>query len=346
MRKRITYKQAGVDIEAGHKAVKEINQAVKSTFRPEVFRTANGFAGLFNLTLQKYHQPILVSATDGVGTKIKIAQILEKHDTIGQDLVAMVVDDIIVYGAEPLFFLDYIATGKVVPQKIALIVEGIAAACREVGCALLGGETAEHPGVMAEEDYDLAGFAVGVVEKDKLIEGKAIKKGDVALGLASSGLHSNGYSLVRRIFNQKEFTEYSPSLGRMLGEELLEPTRIYAPSLLKLFKAFDTLPSSGIKGLAHVTGGGLVENLPRILPPNVDLIIRKSWFIPPIFLLIQERGQVSEKEMFRTFNMGIGMVLIVSPEKEDEVTALLSSSGEVIFNLGKVVSGKGRVLFE
>jgi len=341
--KKFTYKQAGVDIEAGAKAVELMKKEVKSTFRPEVLTGVGDFGGFFCFNKDRYEEPVLVSGTDGVGTKLKIAQMMDRHDTVGIDLVAMCVDDIVVSGAEPLFFLDYIATGKLIPEKIAQIVSGIALGCKTAGCALLGGETAEHPGVMAPDDYDLAGFCVGVVDKNKIIDGFDIKEGDIILGLASSGLHSNGYSLVRKIFLNEEASLLDkdfPELDCALGEELLKPTKIYAPSILKVTKLFD------VKGIAHITGGGITENVPRILPEDCDAKIDlSSWDVPPIFKLIQKEAKIDDGEMLKTFNMGIGMAVIVSPEEADSVEELLNKEGERVFRIGEVAPGKKEVTY-
>ncbi|HDP69316.1 MAG TPA: phosphoribosylformylglycinamidine cyclo-ligase [Actinobacteria bacterium] len=341
--KKLSYKQAGVDIEAGAEAVRLMKKAVKSTFRPEALAEIGGFGGLFRFNKDKYKEPVLVSGTDGVGTKLKIAQMMNKHDTVGIDLVAMCVDDIVVSGAEPLFFLDYIAIGKIIPEKIAQIVSGIAFGCKEAGCALLGGETAEHPGVMAPDDYDLAGFCVGVVDKSEIIDGSSIKEGDIILGLASSGLHSNGYSLVRKIFLEEG--KYSldkdlSELGCSLGAELLKPTKIYAPSVLRAIEKHD------VKGIAHITGGGITENLPRILPDGCDAKIDlSSWSVTPVFKLIQREAGIDGEEMFKTFNMGVGMVVITSPEEAPSLKKFLSKEGERVLNMGEVVSGKGEVVY-
>lgn len=343
MTRRLTYKQAGVDIEAGNQAVKLIGDLVDRTKRPEVLSKIGGFGGLFAIDAKKYKEPILVSAADGVGTKLKIAQVLGIHNTVGIDLVAMVVNDLVVTGAEPLFFLDYLAMGRIEPKKVAAIVEGISVGCRQAGCALLGGETAEHPGVMPEEDYDLAGFAVGVVEQKKLIDGSAIKAGDIVLGLASSGLHANGFSLVRKVFgvdDAEKLNQAITKLGVTLGEELLCPTRIYVKPIL-------LLQTEGLaKGIAHVTGGGLTENIPRMLNSSVDAVIDiGSWEAPPIFDLVQQRGQIEDSEMRRTFNMGVGMVVVVSEEKVDRTRRLLDEAGEKVFVCGHIEPGEGRVLY-
>ncbi len=341
--KKFTYKQAGVDIEAGAKAVELMKEEVKSTFRPEVLTGVGDFGGFFCFNKDRYEEPVLVSGTDGVGTKLKIAQMMDRHDTVGIDLVAMCVDDIVVSGAEPLFFLDYIATGKLIPEKIAQIVSGIALGCKTAGCALLGGETAEHPGVITPDDYDLAGFCVGVVDKNKIIDGLDIKEGDIILGLASSGLHSNGYSLVRKIFLNEKASQLDkdfPELDCTLGEEFLKPTKIYAPSILKATKLFD------VKGIAHITGGGITENVPRILPEDCNAKIDlSSWDVPPIFKLIQKEAKIDDGEMLKTFNMGIGMAVIVSPEEADLVEESLNKEGERVFRIGEVTPGEKEMTY-
>lgn len=331
-----TYKDAGVDIQAGNEAVERIKPAVASTFRPGVMGGLGGFGGLFSLDLKKYPDPVLVSGTDGVGTKLRLAFDLDKHDTIGQDAVAMCVNDILVQGAEPLFFLDYLAVGKLTPSKVASIVEGVAEGCRQAGCALLGGETAEMPGFYDEEEYDIAGFAVGAVNRDKIIDGSGIREGDILLGLESSGLHSNGFSLVRKVFEANSLAQEFPELGQSLGEALLIPTRIYVKSIL------DLLAKVSIQGMVHVTGGGLTENIPRVLPQGLGVEIDStSWKIPEIFRLIQQNGQVEEAEMFRTFNMGIGFILIVHPEDEERTRKILSSQQEKHIRIGRVIGGQG-----
>jgi phosphoribosylformylglycinamidine cyclo-ligase len=332
----ITYKDAGVDIDAGDLFVQKIKPYVKSTFRPEVMTHIGGFGGLF--ALKKYRNPVLVSGTDGVGTKLKIAFLTRKHDTVGIDLVAMCVNDIIVQGAEPLFFLDYFATGKLKPQEHADIVKGIAAGCKQSGCALIGGETAEMPSFYGEDEYDLAGFAVGVVEKKKIIDGSRIKPGYALIGLASSGLHSNGYSLVRKVLLEASgytVQDVLPELGKPLGEVLLTPTRIYAKTILTLLKEFD------IEGMAHITGGGITENTPRMLPKSTAALIRKgTWNIPPIFSLIQQKARIDDDEMYRDFNMGIGMVLAVPAKHADAVMKKTKKLGERAYLIGEIVKGK------
>lgn len=302
-----------------------------------------GFGGLFALNSGKYDHPVLVSSTDGVGTKLKIAQVMRRHNTIGIDLVAMVVNDLITAGAEPLFFLDYLAIGQVIPKKVAAIVAGIAAGCRQAGCALLGGETAEHPGVMSKDDYDLAGFGVGVADKSRLLDGHDIKSGDVVIGLAASGLHANGFSLVRKVFDVSDVNKLEQrvsKLGMTLGEELLKPTRIYVEPILKLHKL------GLLKGAAHITGGGIGENLARALPAGFDAIINSSaWEAPPIFDLIQQRAELDDEEMSRTFNLGIGMMIIVAADKVEATYEALESAGETAYRLGEVTVGKGEVQF-
>ena len=330
-----TYKDAGVDIDAGNTFVKLIKPLVKATSRPEVIADIGGFGGLFSLNTNKYKNPVLVSGTDGVGTKLKLAFMADKHDTVGIDLVAMCVNDIVVQGAEPLFFLDYLATGKLEPEKAALIVKGIAEGCTMAGCALIGGETAEMPGFYADGEYDLAGFTVGVVERDKIIDGSTITVGNKLIGLASSGIHSNGYSLARKvIFDTLGLTIDSPlpGLGKSVAEELLTPTRIYVKSILNLRRDFR------INGVAHITGGGLLENIPRVLPNGCKAVIRKnSWEVPSIFTLLQEAGNIDETELFRTFNCGIGMVLAVPESESEEVLIRLSGLNERACVIGEVV---------
>ena len=326
-----TYTAAGVDIDAAAKAKELISKHARSTLRPEVLGGLGFFGGLFEF--EGYKQPVLVSSVDGVGTKLKIATTLNKHNTVGIDIVNHCVNDIFTCGAEPLFFLDYIATGKLVPEQVGAIAEGLAEACREVGCALIGGETAEMPGLYAGEDYDLAGFIVGVVEKEKIIQGKTIAAGDAIIGLPSSGLHTNGYSLVRKIFGiaPSALSTHYPQLGRTLGEALLEPHRCYYRQLKPLL--------SIIKGMAHITGGGFTGNVPRVLPQGLTAKFdNQAWTVPPIFHLIQQRGNVDRNEMYRVFNMGIGMVVICSPENVDRFTGQLPEAkiiGEVVKQVGE-----------
>ncbi|HZD59635.1 MAG TPA: phosphoribosylformylglycinamidine cyclo-ligase [Anaerolineae bacterium] len=341
-KKGLTYKDTGVDIDAGAEVVELIKKSVHSTSRPGVLTDIGGFGGLFALNKEGYKEPVLVSGTDGVGTKLKIAHALDVHNTVGIDLVAMCVNDILVQGAEPLFFLDYFATGALEPRKAADVIEGIAEGCRQAGCALLGGETAEMPGFYGTGEYDLAGFAVGIVDREDIITGHDIKEGDVILGLASSGLHSNGYSLVRKLVANAGLsldTTYLDGSSR-LGEELLRPTRIYVKSILALIKAYH------VKGLAHITGGGLTHNVPRILPASVDAAIKLgSWPVPPIFEFIKREGGVSQEEMRQTFNMGIGMVVVLDAGLADEAAELLSKAGEKVYVIGEVVKGRGETKY-
>ena len=337
----LTYSDAGVDIEAGKKAVQAIKEDVASTFRPEVLSELGGFGALFAPRLEGYEEPVLVSAVDGVGTKLKVAQMLGRHDSIGIDLVAMCVDDIVTCGAEPLFFLDYLAMGKVEPEKVKQIVSGISRGCRRSGCALVGGETAEHPGIMEEDEYDLAGFAVGIVDKGRLIDGSRIVAGDVILGLMSSGLHSNGYSLARKVFF--ELNDFDPAdrlrgLGGTLGEELMTPTEIYAPGILQLMKKVE------VKAVVHVTGGGLVENVPRVLPPGVDANIdTTSWHIPNIFKIIADMGGIDEVEMFKAFNMGIGMAVVVDVGDFRQAIGALNLANYRVNRIGDISAGTGGI---
>lgn len=341
MEKKLTYRDAGVDIDAGNLSVKLIKDRVKATYRPEVLGDLGGFGGLFAMST-KYKEPVLVSGTDGVGTKLRLAFILDKHDTIGQDAVAMCVNDILVQGAEPLFFLDYLAVGKLEPEQVADVVKGVASACKESGCALIGGETAEMAGFYAEGEYDIAGFAVGAVEKSKIITSEKVKAGDVILGLPSSGVHSNGYSLVRKIvFDVKGFKgdEYIDELGKTIGEELLTPTRLYPKSCLPLIEKFD------IHGMVHVTGGGYYENIPRALPEDMGAEIdATSWPVPPIFNLLKEWGNVDWHEMYRTFNMGIGMIIIASADEAEKIKADLQARNEAVYEIGKVTQGSHEVI--
>ncbi len=332
------YREAGVDIAKGNEAVQRMKKYVRTTFRPEVLTDLGGFGALFQLG--KYKEPVLVSGTDGVGTKLKIAFALDKHDTVGIDLVAMSVNDIVVQGAEPLFFLDYIATGKIEPAKIEKIVAGIATGCKMANCALIGGETAEMPDMYREDEYDLAGFAVGAVEKGQLITGERIEANDVVIGLPSSGLHSNGFSLVRKIIAKHELAlaDFIPSLEKTLGEELITPTKIYVKTILSLLNDFT------IKGMAHITGGGFLENIPRILPEGLMVKIELgSWPMLPIFSLLQSLGNLTLVDLYTTFNMGIGMVLIVNKEEVESIIAKVNSLGEAAYLIGKVVRGEKKV---
>ena len=332
------YKTAGVDIEAGYRSVELMKQYVKGTMRPEVLGGIGGFSGAFSLEkIKGMEKPVLLSGTDGVGTKIQLAFLLDKHDTVGIDCVAMCVNDVVCAGAEPLFFLDYIACGKNYPEKIAAIVKGVAEGCRQSGAALVGGETAEHPGLMPEDEYDLAGFAVGVAEEKDLITGADVKPGDVLVGIASSGVHSNGFSLIRKVFNvnKETLSVYYDELGATLGETLLTPTKIYVKALQEVRKAGVT-----IKGCSHITGGGFYENIPRMLPDGVGAKVEKGSFeIPPIFALMQRTGSLEEKMMYNTYNMGLGMVLAVSPADADRTVAALAKAGEKAWTVGEVVAG-------
>ena len=333
------YKSAGVDIEAGYASVELIKQYVGATMREEVLGGLGGFSGAFSLSkIKEMEDPVLLSGTDGVGTKIKLAFLLDRHDTVGIDCVAMCVNDVACAGGEPLFFLDYIACGKNVPEKIAQIVKGVAEGCRQAGCALVGGETAEHPGLMPEEEYDLAGFAVGVVERKGLIDGSTIRPGDQLIGIASSGVHSNGFSLVRKVFSvdATNLKRYRSELGATLGDVLLTPTRIYV-------KALRAVREQGvvIKGCSHITGGGFYENIPRMLPENITARIEKnSYEIPAIFPLIQKEGEIEEQMMYNTFNMGIGMVLAVAKEDTDKTIAALQAAGEKAYLIGECIQGE------
>lgn len=338
------YKKAGVDIAAGNEAVERMKKHVKRTFRPEVMADLGGFGGLFGLNKDKYEEPVLVSGTDGVGTKLKLAFAMDKHDTIGIDAVAMCVNDIIVSGAEPLFFLDYLACGKVVPEKIEAIVAGISEGCVQSGCALIGGETAEMPGMYTEEEYDIAGFTVGIVDRKKMIDGSTIAPGDAVLGFASSGIHSNGFSLVRKLLLEQAGYSLQDELaelgGAKLGNVLLEPTKIYVKSALKLIEQVN------VKGMAHITGGGFIENIPRVLPEGVNVDVEYgTWPILPIFELMQQKGNISNRDMFTTFNMGIGLVVIVPAEQADEALRLANELGEQAYRIGTVTEGDRIVTF-
>jgi len=332
------YKEAGVDVEAGYEAVRRIREHVKKTFRPGALTDMGGFGGLFALDPKAFDEPVLVSGTDGVGTKLKIAFIMDKHDTIGIDCVAMCVNDIICSGAEPLFFLDYLALGKNDPEKVDLIVKGVADGCVMADCSLIGGETAEMPGFYPVDEYDIAGFAVGIVERSKIIDGSRIKPGDVLIGLPSSGLHSNGFSLVRKILtpDREKLGTYIQALRTTLGEELLRPTRIYVKTVLDLVNRYT------VNGIANITGGGFIENIPRMLPAGLKArIFRGSWPILPIFELLKDTGNLTEKDMYNTFNMGIGMVLAVDPDNTDKILDYLDGNGENAFVIGEVSEGEG-----
>ncbi len=337
------YKSAGVDVEAGYESVRLIKDDVKRTSIEGVLGGIGGFGGLFEIS-KDYKNPVLVSGTDGVGTKLKVAFLMDKHDTIGQDCVAMCVNDVACSGAKPIFFLDYLAVGKNVPEKIAEIVKGVADGCVKAGCALVGGETAEMPGFYPINEYDLAGFSVGIVEKDKITDGKNAKPGDVLVGIGSSGIHSNGYSLVRKLFKLNEdgaeerLKEYSAELGTTVGEALLTPTKIYVKPLLKL------IDEVGINTVSHITGGGFIENVPRMLPDGVKAVIEKgTWDILPIFNMLQKLGNVSEHDMYNTFNMGIGMIVAVDADRADAAVKCLESAGEKAYIIGKLEQGEKTV---
>lgn len=333
------YKNAGVDIEAGYESVELMKKYVKETMRPEVLGGLGGFSGAFSMEAVKgMEEPVLLSGTDGCGTKVKLAFLLDKHDTIGIDCVAMCVNDVACAGGEPLFFLDYIACGKNYPEKIATIVSGVAEGCKQSGCALIGGETAEHPGLMPEDEYDLAGFTVGVVDKKDIITGENLKAGDVLIGMASTGVHSNGFSLVRKIFKMDKETlnTYHEELGKTLGEALLAPTRIYV-------KALKNVKDAGVrvKACSHITGGGFYENIPRMLPDGVRAVVKKdSYEVPPIFKMLQTDGEIEEHMMYNTFNMGIGLVLAVAPEDVDTTMEAIKAAGETPYVIGSVEAGE------
>lgn len=333
------YKTAGVDIEAGYQSVELMKKYVKETMRSEVLGGLGGFSGAFSLEkIKEMEKPVLLSGTDGVGTKIKLAFLMDKHDTVGIDCVAMCINDVVCAGGEPLFFLDYIACGKNYPEKIATIVKGVAEGCKQAGAALIGGETAEHPGLMPEEEYDLAGFAVGVVDEKNLITGAEIKPGDTLIGIASSGVHSNGFSLVRKVFEmtKESLDTYYDELGTTLGEALIVPTKIYVKALQSVKKAGVT-----IKGCSHITGGGFYENIPRMLPDGIAAEIQKdSYPVLPIFKLLQKTGNLEEKMMYNTYNMGLGMVLAVDPADADKTVAAIEAAGEKAYVVGRTVSGE------
>lgn len=333
------YKKAGVDIEAGYKSVELMKKYVKETMRPEVLGGLGGFSGAFSLSkIKNMEDPVLLSGTDGCGTKVKLAMIMDKHDTIGIDAVAMCVNDVACAGGEPLFFLDYIACGKNYPEKIATIVKGVAEGCKQSDAALIGGETAEHPGLMPEDDYDLAGFTVGVVDRKDLITGDNIKPGDVLVGIASSGVHSNGFSLVRKVFEmtKESLDTYYDELGKTLGEALLEPTRIYVKALRNVKEAGVT-----IKGCSHITGGGFYENIPRMLPDGVLAVVEKdSYDVPPIFGLLARTGDIEEHMMYNTFNMGLGMVLAIDEKDVEKTISALEAAGDKAWVVGKVEAGE------
>ena len=333
------YKSAGVNVEAGYESVRLIKDDVKRTAIEGVLGGIGGFGGLFEIG-KGYENPVLVSGTDGVGTKLKIAFLLDKHDTIGQDCVAMCVNDVACSGAKPIFFLDYLAVGKNVPERIAEIVKGVADGCVKAGCALVGGETAEMPGFYPEDEYDLAGFSVGIVDKAKITDGDRAKAGDKLIGIASSGIHSNGYSLVRKLFDlngenaKANLSEYSERLGKTVGEALLTPTRIYVKPLLKL------IDEVGINTVSHITGGGFIENVPRMLPDGLKAVIHKgTWEVLPIFDILQEKGSIPEADMYNTFNMGIGMIVAVDADKAEKAVQVLEEAGEKAYIIGELAEG-------
>jgi phosphoribosylformylglycinamidine cyclo-ligase len=344
MKKKLTYKSSGVDILAGDKAKDKIKKLARATFTPGVLKGIGGFGGFFELKTKEHKEPVLLSSVDSVGTKLKVAFMMSKHDTVGEDIVNHCVNDILVHGARPLFFLDYIGIGKLDPAVVTDIVRGLSRACRKVGCALVGGETAEMPDFYERGEYDLAGCIVGVVEKKKIIDGSSIRPGDRIIGLKSSGLHTNGYSLARKVlFNAARFKVNKPidELKTTVGKELLKVHHCYAPSILPVLKKFH------IKGMAHITGGGIQGNLCRILPENCDAHIHMdAWKVPAIFRLIQREGNIEEREMFKVFNMGIGLVLVVSKNEVGKISDQLSSFGEVVFPIGEITSGKGQVILE
>lgn len=337
----LTYLDAGVDVEAGNQLIKNIKQRVERTFTPGVLGSLGGFSGLYSLAGHNMKEPVLVSSTDGVGTKIRFAVLLNEHRQIGQDCVAMSVNDVVAQGARPLFFLDYIAVGKLDHDHIESIIHGISEACEASGCALIGGETSEMSSFYGDGNYDLAGFAVGIVDRERCVTGESIKAGDIVLGLPSSGLHSNGYSLVRRIVlehKQIPFDTYIEALGRTIGEEVLEPTKLYVKPILPL------LEENLVKGMAHITGGSFYDNIPRILPKGLGVMINSdAWPVLPIFRLLQEWGHVESKEMYHTFNMGIGMVLVVKPELVERVVEVLETEHEKVYSIGIVTEGDGKV---
>ena len=338
----LDYKSSGVDIEAGYKSVELMKDYVKSTVRPEVLGGIGGFAGAFSLkNIKNMEDPVLLSGTDGCGTKVKLAFLMDKHDTIGIDAVAMCVNDVVCSGGEPLFFLDYIACGKNIPEKIAAIVKGVAEGCKQSGAALVGGETAEHPGLMPEDEYDLAGFTVGVVDRKDMITGEDISEGDALIGIASTGVHSNGFSLVRKVFEmtKESLNTYYDELGETLGEALIRPTRIYVNALKNVKEA-----GIKVKGCSHITGGGFYENIPRMLPEGVAVKISKdSYPIPPIFALLQSKGGIDDKMMYNTYNMGLGMVVAVNKADADAAIKAIEKAGDKAYVVGEVVKGNKEV---
>ena len=348
-KQQFTYKDAGVDTTEGARAVDAIKACVATTKRPEVIGGLGGFGGLFSAAkLKDMADPVLVSGTDGVGTKLRLAQLFDRHETVGIDLVAMCVNDLLASGAEPLFFLDYIAIGHIEAEHVAQIVGGIAEGCRQAGCALVGGEMAEHPGVMAKDDYDLAGFCVGVVDRPKMILPEMVQEGDAILGIASSGLHSNGYSLARRVLidESADLSQYTAPQDRFGGESLvdamLKPTRIYVKPILGLLEA--GLP---VHGVAHITGGGITENLNRVLPENLDAEVEwGTWDVPPVVQAAVEAANLSDTEAYRTFNMGVGMCMVCDPDAVDDIAESLTAAGETVFPVGRIVKGTGQVIYK
>ncbi len=337
----ISYQDSGVDVERGYKAVELMKKHVKTTYNDKVLGDIGSFGGFYSLSGEKMEEPVLVAGTDGVGTKLKYAFVMDKHDTIGIDAVAMCVNDIVCQGAKPLFFLDYFATGKLSPETVATVVSGVAEGCRQSGCALIGGETAEMPGFYQEGEYDIAGFAVGVVDRKKVVNGKQIKAGDVLIGLKSSGVHSNGYSLVRKLFGEERgvLETYSEELGGKPSDILLTPTRIYVRSILSLIEKVT------VKGIAHITGGGFIENIPRIFPEGIGCEIRKdSYEVPAVFRYMQKKAEITDAQIYNTFNMGIGMVVCVAPEDVEATLSSLKESGEEAVVIGKTVQGSGVTL--
>ncbi len=347
-KQQFTYKDAGVDTTEGARAVDAIKACVATTNRPEVIGGLGGFGGLFSAAkLKDMEEPVLVSGTDGVGTKLRLAQVFDRHETVGIDLVAMCVNDLLASGAEPLFFLDYIAIGHIEAEHVAKIVGGIAEGCRQAGCALVGGEMAEHPGVMASDDYDLAGFCVGVVDKPRMILPEMVQEGDAILGIASSGLHSNGYSLARRVLidESADLAQYTAPQERFGGESLvdamLKPTRIYVKPILGLLEA-----GLGVHGVAHITGGGITENLNRVLPANLDAEVEwGTWDVPPVVQAAVEAANLSDEEAYRTFNMGVGMCVVCDPDDVDAIAESLTAAGETVFPVGRIVEGTGKVVY-
>lgn len=336
-----SYKAAGVDVTAGYKGVELMKKAVQATYTNAVISDIGGFGGLYAPQIKGMEEPILVSGTDGVGTKLKLAFLMDKHDTIGEDCVAMCANDVICTGASPMFFLDYMALGKNIPEKVATIVAGVAEGCKKANCSLIGGETAEMPGFYPVDEYDLAGFCVGIVDKKKIIDNKTIEIGDKVIGLKSSGVHSNGFSLVRKVFdvNKENLNEYVESLGCTVGEALLKPTKIYVKPILKLIEQVK------VKGISHITGGGFYENMPRMLREGVALKIDKnSYEVPPIFKLIAERGNIPERDMYNTFNMGIGMAIIVPKNEVEKSLKILKQAGEEAYLIGEVVTGNKEII--